>query len=117
MLFHHEASSSFRISAPLDFICGKEIRLPLIDSLRLDWQIPAGTELRNFYVEKGADTPSEHGVHMEPIADGYRWIGRSSTYAHPIEGEGREIIPVEIVYSTASPVPGCRFKSGDRKSS
>lgn len=79
----------------------REIWLPLIESLRLDWQISPDADLHNFYVEKGADTPSDHGVHLEPITEGYRWMGRSSTYAHPIQGEGREIIPVEFVYSAS----------------
>ena len=80
----------------------REIWLPPIDSLRLDWRLRAGADLRIFYLEKGADTPSDQGVHSEPIANGYRWMGRSSTYAHPIQGEGREIIPVEFVYSATS---------------
>ena len=77
----------------------KEIWLPLIDSLGVDWQYPDGADLHNFYVEKGADTPSNQGTHEEAIGDGYRWIGRSSTYAHPVSGEGREIIPTVFVYS------------------
>jgi len=80
----------------------KEIWLPLIDSLRLNWQVPVNAELNNFSVEKGADTPSNQGTHIEPVADGYQWLGRSSTYAHPIEGEGREIIPIEIVYAPSN---------------
>lgn len=84
----------------------REVWLPLIESLRLDWQLPAGAELRNFYVEKGADTPSDHGAHLDSIADGYRWMGRSSTYAHPIAGEQREIIPIEFVNTTAAPRAG-----------
>jgi hypothetical protein len=77
----------------------KEIWLPMVDSLRLDWKVPAATALQNFYVEKGADKPSDQGTHLETMADGYRWTGTSSTYAHPHEGEAREIIPAEIVYS------------------
>jgi alpha-galactosidase len=77
----------------------KEIWLPLIDSLDVSWQYPTGVDLHNLYVEKGADTPSNQGTHEEAIGDGYRWIGRSSTYAHPVSGEGREIIPAIFVYS------------------
>ena len=77
----------------------KEIWLPLIDSLGVDWQYPDGEDLHNFYVEKGADTPSNQGTHEEAIGDGYRWMGRSSTYAHPVTGQGREIIPITFVYS------------------
>lgn len=77
----------------------KEVWLPLIDSLDVRWHYPAGANPHNFFVEKGADTPSNEGTHDEPIVDGYRWMGRSSTYAHPVSGEGREIIPVTFVYS------------------
>jgi len=90
----------------VDNLGDQEVWLPLIDSLHLDWQLPAGASLLNFYVEKSADTPSNQGVHLETIADGYRWFGRSSTYAHPIEGESREIIPVEFIYAAGSPRAG-----------
>ena len=90
----------------VDNLGDQEVWLPLIDSLHLDWQLPAGARLFNFYVEKGADTPSNQGVHFETIANGYRWIGRSSTYAHPIQGEDREIIPIEFVYAAGSPRAG-----------
>jgi len=79
-------------------LSGREVWLPMIDSLRLDWNTSAKRELRNFYVEKGADTPSAHGAHSEVIDEGYRWTGKSSTYAHPIGGEAREIIPAEFVF-------------------
>ena len=84
----------------------KEIWLPLIDSLTLNWHLAPSTPLSHFYVEKGADTPSAHGTHLESVTDGYRWMGRSSTYAHPVAGEQREIIPLEFVYSTAMPNAG-----------
>jgi alpha-galactosidase len=77
---------------------GEEVWLPLTDSLRLDWN-SAGSRLQHLFVEKGADTPSAEGTHLEAIDEGYRWVGRSSTYAHPVQGEAREIIPVEFVFS------------------
>ena len=41
------------------------------------------------------------------MAEGYRWTGFSSTYAHPPEGAPREIIPAEFVfYSQAQPQSG-----------
>jgi alpha-galactosidase len=80
----------------------QELWLPMVDSLRLDWRIRPTTDLRNFYVEKGADTPSAEGTHLETIGEGYSWTGKSSTYAHPVPGEKREIIPAEIVYSESS---------------
>jgi len=82
----------------IENLSGHEVWLPMVDSLRLDWRVAATRELRNFYVEKGADTPSSEGTHLETIAEGYTWTGKSSTYAHPVKGEKREIIPAEIVY-------------------
>ncbi len=71
----------------------------MIDSLQLAFPFTPEGKLRNFYVEKGADTPSGAGTHIEPINDGYRWTGESSTYAHPEKGQAREIIPATFVYS------------------
>jgi hypothetical protein len=81
----------------VDNLSDREIWLPLIDSLHLNWQYGAGAELHNFYIEKGADAPSNQGTHLEAVEDGYRWMGRSSTYAHRVKGEGREVIPIEFV--------------------
>ncbi len=83
-----------------------EIWLPMVDSLRLDLRTAAGKSLRNFYVEKGADTPSSQGTHLETISEGYRWTGKSSTYAFPIPGEAREVIPAEFVFTAAQPQTG-----------
>jgi hypothetical protein len=52
-----------------------EIWLPMVDSLSLDWLVPASRSLRNFYVEKGADTPSAQGAHLDAVEEGYRWTG------------------------------------------
>ncbi len=72
----------------------------MVDSLSLDWAISATDELRNFYVEKGAGTLSvRRALTSKNMAEGYRWTGTSSTYAHPAEGQPREIIPAEIVRS------------------
>ena len=79
-------------------LSGKELWLPMIDSLRLAIHYASGTSLEHVYVEKGANTPSDHGTHTEVIADGYRWAGKSSTYALPQPGEPREIIPAEFVF-------------------
>ncbi len=81
-------------------LSNQELWLPMLNSLSMAWRLKAGAELKNFYVEKGADSPSAEGTHLETIADGYQWIGRSSTYARPIKGEAREIIPAEFVYGT-----------------
>jgi hypothetical protein len=80
-------------------LSGKEIWLPMIDSLQVGWSVPAATHLNNFYVEKGADTPSPQGTHLDRVVEGYRWTGTSSTYALPVKGEAREIIPAEMVYT------------------
>lgn len=82
----------------IENLSGREIWLPMVDSLRLAWRTAPTRQLRNFYVEKGADTPSAAGTHLESVGEGYRWTGESSTYAHPVPGRPREIIPAEIVY-------------------
>jgi hypothetical protein len=79
-------------------LSAQQVWLPMVDSLSLDWRTSPSGALSHFYVEKGADTPSAQGTHLEAVGEGYRWIGKSSTYAHPVPGEGREIIPVEFVY-------------------
>ena len=90
----------------LENLGDKEVWLPMIDSLRWTGKCAANDELRNFYVEKGAGTPSAQGTHIDTVADGYRWTGTSSTYAHPPEGAPREIIPAEFVYSAANAQAG-----------
>ncbi|MDR3774481.1 MAG: alpha-galactosidase [Terracidiphilus sp.] len=90
----------------IENLSGQEVWLPMVDSLRLDWRAAPTRDLRNFYVEKGADTPSAEGTHLETIGEGYSWTGKSSTYAHPVPGEKREIIPVEIVNAADGPESG-----------
>ena len=82
----------------------KEVWLPMVDSLRLDLKVTG--ELRNFYVEKGAGSPSTQGTHCDTIADGYHWTGTSSTYANHSDSAPREIIPAEIVYSSTGAQSG-----------
>ena len=93
-------------SIKIENLSGRELWLPMIDSLRLSWQAPSDAELRNFYVEKGADSPSAAGTHLDAVSEGYRWTGTSSTYARPTKGEAREIVPAEIVYSPANSQQG-----------
>jgi len=78
----------------------QELWLPLVDSLRLDWHLQPDAHIESLYIEKGADAPSEQGTHLDTVAEGYRWIGRSTTYAHPMKGQAREIIPAVIVYQS-----------------
>jgi len=75
----------------------KEVWVPFQDSFRFDWEVDSQAPLEHWYVEKGAGTPSTAGTHTERLADGYRWTGTSSTYAHPAENEPREIIPWMLV--------------------
>ncbi len=81
-----------------------ELWLPLQDSLRFDFHITPGQTLMQFWVEKGASSPSEEGTHVVEFKDGGKWIGTSSTYAHPPKGAPREIIPYLLV-QRADPEP------------
>jgi hypothetical protein len=74
------------------------VDLPLVPSLRFDWKIGPQQGLRRFWVEKGADTPSSEGTHDDALQDGDSWQGTSSTYARPMAGEAREMIPYLLVY-------------------
>ncbi|MGA8088884.1 MAG: alpha-galactosidase [Terracidiphilus sp.] len=85
---------------------GKELWLPLVDSLRLRLQCPAERNLQHFYVEKGADAPSAQGTHLASMSEGYSWTGTSSTYASPALSDAREIIPAELVFSSDHPQAG-----------
>ncbi len=76
----------------------EELWLPLLDSLRLDWRVDPETQVKHFYVEKGADTPSAEGIHLTEVDNSYQWTGWSTTYAHPTAGRGREIIPYSAVF-------------------
>ena len=48
-------------------------------------------------MEKGADTPSSEGTHLEALLDGDSWQGTSSTYARPWPDRAREMIPYLLV--------------------
>ncbi len=87
-------------------LSAREFWMPMIDSLRLTWQIGAATPLRHFYVEKGAGEPSPIGTHLDNAGLGYQWTGWSSTYAHEVPGRGREIIPYEAVFLPDGNQPG-----------
>ena len=71
--------------------------LPLQASLRFDWATAQGLRLNRFWVEKGADTPSAAGVHLDELRAGERWQGTSSTYARPLPKQPREMIPYVLV--------------------
>jgi disulfide oxidoreductase YuzD len=81
---------------------GKELWLPLQNSYEFNFQTNAEYQWEHFYVEKGAGKPSPVGTHLDPTPAGYRWTGTSSTYAHPAEGQPREIIPFFAVQESES---------------
>jgi alpha-galactosidase len=76
---------------------GREIWIPMQDSLALDWQVNPTESLQQLFVEKGANTPSKIGTHNVQIADGFHWIGTSSTYGDLSDNQPREIIPWTLV--------------------
>jgi hypothetical protein len=80
----------------------REIWVPMQDSLAFDWQVNPQTPLHHLFVEKGADTPSPIGTHQVALADGYHWIGTSSTYGDLRSDEPREIIPWSLVEGSSS---------------
>jgi hypothetical protein len=71
--------------------------LPLQPSLSFDWRVDSSVQLERLWIEKGADTPSAAGTHLDGLHDGDRWSGSSSTYARPIAGQPREMIPWVLV--------------------
>ena len=90
----------------IENLSGKEVWLPLVDSLRLEMPSRPERKLQHLYIEKGADTPSAQGTHLESIGDGYHWTGTSSTYASPALNEACEIIPAEVVFNADQPQDG-----------
>jgi hypothetical protein len=84
-------------SIQIQNLSSEEVWFPMQDSLRFTWQIPEDAQLKHLWIEKGAGGPSAEGIHWNTISDGYKWTGESSTYAHPAEGEQREMIPYSLV--------------------
>jgi alpha-galactosidase len=78
-------------SITIENLSSSEIWLPLQDSFQFRFKVEAGDRLQHCYVDKGAGKPSEVGTHQVPVSAGYRWRGRSSTYAR--DQDEREIIP------------------------
>jgi hypothetical protein len=81
--------------------------LPLQPSLRFDFLIDPSAPLERFWVEKGADTPSAAGTHLDRLRDGDTWQGTSSPYARPLAGEPREMIPYVLVQRADGERAGC----------
>jgi alpha-galactosidase len=84
----------------------KDLWIPLQDSFQFKWRVDTHAALEHFYVEKGAGSPSAVGTHQTELHVGYLWNGTSSTYAHPKEGEPREIIPWFGVQTTQASQSG-----------
>jgi len=78
-------------------LSGKDLWIPLQDSFRFDWRVAGSEKLEQLWVEKGAGGPSAEGTHRNSLSDGYKWVGTSSTYAHPAAGQQREMIPYLLV--------------------
>lgn len=85
-------------SIVIDSLSADEYWLPVPDTLDLALIVPSSANLRHLFIEKGAGAPSAIGTHFLPIPNGYFWMGRSSTFAHPTLDEPREIIPYTAVF-------------------
>ena len=85
---------------------GHELWIPLQASFRFAWKIPADLPLQQLWIDKGAGEPPPVGTHRVSIADGHDWHGESSTFAHPLPGQAREIIPWFMVRGTHPGVGG-----------
>jgi len=81
----------------IENLSGDALWLPLVPSFRFDWHVDPKVALQRFWVEKGADTPSSQGTHLDALHQGDSWVGTSSTYARPIAGQPREMIPYLLV--------------------
>jgi Melibiase/Glycosyl hydrolase family 36 C-terminal domain len=75
--------------------------LSLQPGFQFDWAVEPSTPLERFWVEKGADTPSAEGTHLEPLHDEDTWQRFSSTYARPTANQPREMIPYVLVEESA----------------
>ncbi len=93
-------------SLTIENLSGKEVWLPLLPSFRFDWQIDPQSALERFWVEKGADTPSAEGTHLDALKDGDTWQGSSSTYARPVANQSREMIPYVLIDAPHGGRPG-----------
>ena len=85
---------------------GRDLWLSHQPSLLSAWEIGATGTLERFWVEKGADTPSAQGTHLDPVGPHFAWEGRSSTYARPLAGREREMIPYVLVEQAGGPRAG-----------
>jgi hypothetical protein len=75
----------------------REIWIPLQDSIALHWKQSPKQNLEQLWIDKGAGEAPPIGTHTGSVVEGYQWTGESSTYAHPLPGQAREIIPYVLV--------------------
>lgn len=83
-----------------------DVWIPLQASFRVAWQIPAKQSLQQLWIDKGAGEAPPIGTHLVAVANGYDWLGTSSTFAHPRAGEPREIIPWFLIRRDAPDAGG-----------
>jgi hypothetical protein len=85
----------------IENLSSRTIELPLQDSFRFTWKIDKTRPLQLLWIDKGAGDAPPVGTHLVDVGDGYRWLGESSSYAHPRKGEPREIIPYTLISATS----------------
>jgi hypothetical protein len=81
----------------IENLSGEEWWIAPPDSLQVSWSVPASEPMEHLYIDKGAGAPSPVGTHRVAVGEGYRWTGRSTTFAHPSPGDAPEVIPYEAV--------------------
>ncbi len=99
----------------IENISGHEIWLARQDSLAFDFAVPGQESLSQFWVEKGASSPSDVGVHPSELKNGDTWTGFSSNYGHAGKNNPREMIPYLLVKrGTAGWYAGIEFSGRTR---
>jgi hypothetical protein len=68
-----------------------DLLLPLQPSLVVALTPRSGHRIENWWVEKGAGRPSDHGTHREPVGPGYSFSHGSTPRSE--DGENRDMIP------------------------
>jgi len=100
------ASGPVEHSVSVENLSGNELYLGLEESLRFAWEIPADAGLEMLSIEKGGGAPGTSGTLVQPLSEGARWEGRSSTYAREASWRPREIIPFLLVQLSQAPQAG-----------
>jgi Melibiase len=100
------ASGPLEHTISIENLSGRELLLGLQESLRFAWEFPAGAGAERLSIEKGGGAPGTSGTLLEPVSEGARWEGHSSTYAREAASRPREIIPFLLVQSSEAPHAG-----------